>query len=188
MRMNGEITMNLPHSERRDSSTKARAENLTGTRRRKGFLIARVRAVFGSNTDGSALVEFAVTLPPIMLLMTGIFTFSTALYQKLAMTEAVSSGGRVLAVDRGDTDPCKTAAAAIYAAAPTLSASNLTLTFSLNGVSTGASCPGPLSGPNANMVSGGTAEVTASYKCSVRYYGVNYPGCSLNTQLTENVQ
>lgn len=41
---------------------------------------------------GSALVELAVALPIVMLIMTGIFSFSIALNQKLVLTEAISAG------------------------------------------------------------------------------------------------
>ena len=39
-------------------------------------LAARLRTFFGSASEGGALVEFAVTLPVVLLLITGIFTFS----------------------------------------------------------------------------------------------------------------
>jgi Flp pilus assembly protein TadG len=130
----------------------------------------------------------ALTLPLMMLVMTGIFSFSIALYQKLELAEAVSNGGRVLAVDRGDTDPCSTVASAIYATTPSLTRANLTLNFVLNGVPTGSSCAGSGGTPNANMVQGGTAQVSASYTCSIGVYGFNYPGCTLGTQITEVVQ
>src|ERR1035437_9035566 len=77
-------------------------------------MLARVRAVFTSRADGGALVEVAVTLPIVLLIMTGIFSFSTASFQKMELAQAVGTGGRVLAVARGNTDPCKTSASAIY--------------------------------------------------------------------------
>lgn len=154
----------------------------------KRSICARIRSLKGSGTGGSALVEMALTLPLMMLVMTGIFSFSIALYQKLELAEAVSNGGRVLAVDRGDTDPCSTVASAIYATTPSLTRANLTLNFVLNGVPTGSSCAGSGGTPNANMVQGGTAQVSASYTCSIGVYGFNYPGCTLGTQITEVVQ
>lgn len=153
--------------------------------------VALVLSAFSSKTRGSALVEFAVTLPLIMLLMTGIFSFSMALYQKMSLSEGLSVGGRVLATDRGDTDPCKTATAAINAAAPDLLTANLTLTYTLNGVSQGSgtlSCPGASGAANANMVSGKNAQIQASYKCSLGIYNANFGSCLLQEQVTEVVQ
>ena len=130
----------------------------------------------------------AVTLPLIMLIMTGIFSFSIAIYQKLQLAEAVSNGGHYLAVDRGDTDPCLTVANAIYAAAPGLNQNSLSLTFTINGgASTGPTCSGSTGA--SNMTSGGTAEIQATYPCSLSVYGMNFSsGCSLQTQITEVVQ
>jgi len=130
----------------------------------------------------------AVTLPLIMLIMTGIFSFSIAIYQKLQLAEAVSNGGHYLAVDRGDTDPCLTVANAIYSAAPGLNQNSLSLTFTINGgASTGPTCSGSTGA--SNMTSGGTAEIQATYPCSLSVYGMNFSsGCSLQTQITEVVQ
>jgi Flp pilus assembly protein TadG len=149
--------------------------------------ILHLRALLGHESEeGGALVETAVTLPLIMMIMTGIFSFSIAIYQKLQLAEAVSNGGHYLAVDRGDTDPCKTVANAIYSAAPGLSQSSMSLTFTINGGgSTGPTCASSAS----SMVSGGTAEIQASYPCTLSVYGMNFASnCSLQTQITEIVQ
>ena len=70
-----------------------------------------------SSEHGGALVEIAVAMPILMVMLTGIFSFSIALYQKLQLSEAVSNGGRYLATARGQTDPCSLTTSAIYAAA-----------------------------------------------------------------------
>jgi Flp pilus assembly protein TadG len=149
-------------------------------------ILLRLRRALGTNTDGGALVETAVSLPCILLLMTGIFSFSFALHQKLSLAEAVGVGGRVLAVERGDTDPCKTTTAAIYSAAPTLSQSNLTISYVLNGVPVGSgvtTCPG-----TSNLVTGGSAQIIASYPTTIGVFGTNWGSFNLGTQITEVVQ
>ncbi|HEY2470740.1 MAG TPA: TadE/TadG family type IV pilus assembly protein [Terracidiphilus sp.] len=154
---------------------------ISGNRRLKRICIA-----FQSDVQGGALVEMAVTLPLILLLMTGIFSFSVALYQKLQLAEAVSNAGRVLAAERGDTDPCKTTTSALYAAAPGLAQSNLTISYTLNGVSVGSgvtSCSG-----TTNMIAGGSAQITATYPTSVSVYGKGLSSFNLATQITEVVQ
>jgi Flp pilus assembly protein TadG len=149
-------------------------------------MLKKIRAIFVSDTQGGALVEIAVTLPMVLLLMTGIFSFSIALYQKLQLAEAISNGGRVLAVDRGDTNPCQTTTAAIYAAAPGLAQSNLTISYTLNGVPVGTgvtTCAG-----TTNMVSGQPAQIVATYPISVGVYGKSWGSFTLSTQITEVVQ
>ncbi len=151
----------------------------------------RIQQLLHSGDRGSALVEMAIALPLMMLIMTGIFSFSNALYQKLSLAEGVSVGGRVLAVDRGDTDPCKTATAAIEAAAPSVNNSNLSITYTLNGIGQGSgtvTCPGASGAANPNMVSGKNAQIQASYKCSIGIYNLNLGTCTINEQITEVVQ
>jgi Flp pilus assembly protein TadG len=149
-------------------------------------MLNRLYSSLSRDVHGSSLVETAVALPVILLLMTGIFSFSIALHQKLTLAEAVSNGGRVLASERGDTDPCAKTTSAIYAAAPTLSQSNMTLTYTLNGVSEGTgttSCSG-----TTNMVAGGNAEIVATYPISISVYGKSFGSFPLTTQITEVVQ
>jgi hypothetical protein len=150
---------------------------------------SRMRAWSRSGSEGNALVEMALALPVMLVLMTSIFAFALVTNQKLILTEAVSTGGRVLAVDRGDIDPCKTTANAIYAAAPGLTPGSFTLSFSLNGgTPTGATCPGMGNTPNPNLISGDNAEITAQYPCSLIVYGKNWGTCTLQSQITEVVQ
>lgn len=151
----------------------------------------RLRGVVRAQ-QGSAIVELAMGLPILLMILTGIFWFSIALYQKLQIAEAISVGGRYIAVDRGDTDPCATTASKIYAAAPGIAQSNLTLKFTINGVSTGASCPGSSGAPNAYMVSGANAEISASYPCTLRFFNAygSSPStaCNIKAAVVEVVQ
>ncbi|MGO9433059.1 MAG: TadE/TadG family type IV pilus assembly protein [Terracidiphilus sp.] len=154
-------------------------------------LRARLRRLFVSDSEGGALVEMAVTLPIVMAVMTGIFSFSIALYQKLQLAEAVSNAGHLLATDRGDNDPCTTATNAIYAAAPGLAQSKLTLTYTLNGVGQGSgttACAASGGAANPNMVAGGNAEIQAQYTCALGVYGMKYTTCTIASQVTEVVQ
>jgi Flp pilus assembly protein TadG len=158
---------------------------------KSGLSLARLRRALAGESEGGALVEMAVTLPIVMAVMTGIFSFSMALYQKLELCEAMSNAGRLLATDRGDTNPCNTATTAFYAAAPGLSHSSLTLTYTLNGNSYGSgttTCAGSNGTANSNMVSGGTAEIQATYACSLGVYGMKAMSCSLQSGITEVVQ
>jgi len=187
--------MKFPGKAQRSSSTQLRGSSqaiAAGTDRpKKRSLVARLRSRFWSRQEGGSLVEMAVTLPIVMAVMTGIFTFSIALYQKLQLCEAISNAGHLLATDRGDTNPCSTATSAIYAAAPGLKQSNITLTYTLNAVSYGSgttTCPGSSGAANANMVAGGTAEIQATYTCAIGVYGMSNLTCNLASSVTEIVQ
>jgi len=131
-------------------------------------------------------VEIALVTPIILLLMTGMFSLSTVTYQKMELAQAVSVGARSLAVDRGDSDPCATTANVIYAAAPSLSKTKLSLSFVLNGTSYNntATCTGGAT----NMVAGKTAELTATYPCVLKWYGMGMASCSLSVSTSEVIQ
>jgi Flp pilus assembly protein TadG len=150
--------------------------------------------------EGQALVETALVLPIILLSVMGILTFGIFTMQIMSLNEGISSAGRVLAVSAGQTtDPCSLAATAIQNASPLLNPSNLSYTFTLtpSGSSaasyTGASCSSTstTTGMAGSLVSGGTAQVSATYSnCSLKFYGKNFlpNGCSITATIIEVVQ
>jgi hypothetical protein len=151
---------------------------------------AEVRSISGRRRpaknpaeEGNALVETAIVLPLICLLMTGIFSFSVVLYQKLELAHGVASGARFLSTDRGDADPCSAAAQKVYASAPTLTPSSISMTFVLNGTSSGKTCNG-----TTNLISGKNAQILATYPCSISVYGMSFGSCTLTEDITEVVQ
>jgi Flp pilus assembly protein TadG len=152
----------------------------------------RLTRRFLRGRQGSAVVELAFGLPILFLILTGIFWFTIALDQKVQLAEAISVGGRFLAIDRGDTDPCASSASKIYAAAPGLTETSLTLSFTINGVTTGASCPGSSGAANANMVSGANAEISASYPCTLTFFSAygSSPSttCDIKAAIEEVIQ
>ena len=146
-----------------------------------------------SGEDGQALIEFAVSLPILLLIVTGILTFGLALNNYVMLTNATDTGARALAISSGQTtDPCATAVSAIYAAAPILKPGSFTFSFVLNGTAySGVSCSSSsyTTGAAANLVHGSPAQVTVTYPCSLAVFGVNYASaCSLQAQTTELVQ
>ena len=148
-------------------------------------LVVRARKALLSDSEGGALVEMAVTLPVLMLILTGIVSFSISLYQKLQLAEAVSNAGHYLATARGDSDPCAKAIQAVIAGAPGLASSNLTVTLSDNGTAMSTSCPS--SGGSA-LTRGDVAQVTATYPTSLAIYGFRYSSFNMASQITEVVQ
>ncbi len=152
---------------------------------------SRLRSLLRSREEGGALVEVAVTLPVVMVIMTGIFSFSIAIYQKLQLAEAVSVGGRQLAVSKGQTDPCAFTTSAIYAAAPGLDSTSITLTYYLNGTSptnTTSNGAGITKCASTLLIPGTYAQVVATYPCTLNVYGMSYADCGQGTQITEVVQ
>ena len=61
--------------------------------------------------DGQALVEFALVLPILLMVATGITSFGLVFYHYITIEDAVRSGARTLSLGRGNTapspnDPC----------------------------------------------------------------------------------
>jgi Flp pilus assembly protein TadG len=160
-------------------------------KRAKYRQLAAIKSFVGGGEEGGALVELGLTLPILCVIITGIFSFSLALYQKLELAQAVGAGGRFLAVDiNGDADPCASTAAKVYASAPGLNPTNMTFTFSGSGNGTSMSYPAGTSPKcgSAVLTTGGTVTVQVSYPCTLSVYGLSLTACSLNSQVTEVLQ
>jgi len=137
----------------------------------------------------------ALVTPLVLLLMTGMFSVSMVTYQKLQLAEAASAGARYLAVDRGDNDPCASTANVVYAAAPTLSKTKLSLSFVINGTSYSntATCSGTTA-----MQSGASAKLTVTYPCSLTAFSglpgsgwisnFNFGACTIGATTSEVIQ
>jgi Flp pilus assembly protein TadG len=146
-----------------------------------------------NGNSGSALVEFAVALPMLLVLITGMFSFGIALNNFLTLTDATSIGARFLATDRGlNLDPCAASVAIIKGTAFGLNPASLSFTFVINGTTyPGLSCNSAslTTGAAGNMAQGTSAQVTVTYPCTLGVYGKNYiPGCTLTAQTTELIQ
>lgn len=142
---------------------------------------------------GNALIELAVTLPPLLLVATGIWVMGFAMNNYLILTNATTVAARQLSISRGQTlDPCAVAVAALKAVAPTLTPGSFTYSFTLNTTTyTGSSCSSGsyTTGAPSNLVQGQPASMTVNYPCSLQAYKANFaPTCNLQAQMTELVQ
>jgi len=107
-------------------ATKAHAETRSPGQRRLALLL--------SGEQGQAMVELTLTLPAMLMVMTAIFTFGIAFNNQVTLNNAVGLGGQYLSSIRSTTsDPCADTLKAIEAAAPNLTAANITLTINING-------------------------------------------------------
>ncbi|HMG86028.1 MAG TPA: hypothetical protein VK574_09795 [Terracidiphilus sp.] len=128
----------------------------------------------------------------MLALVTGIFGLGFALVFYLQLNNAVDVGARTVAVIRatnsdGTTpDPCAAALATITNAAPTLTASKIKLSVSLNGnaYNNVTTC----TNGEANVISGKTAQVTATYPYTLMLFGWKPVAMTLSAQTTELMQ
>jgi len=157
------------------------------------------RFLLGAGSEnGGALVEFALVLPVLLLVVTGITTFGIALNNYMQLTQAVGIGAQALSVSRGNTtDPCNTVSSAVIAAAPYLVSTSISFTTKIyTSSSSSTSYPGTscsssstTTGAAGNLTQGQAAVVTATYPCSLAVFGANYAtACNLTAQITEIIQ
>jgi Flp pilus assembly protein TadG len=133
---------------------------------------------------GTAAVEFALVAPMLMLLVLGMCQFGITLNQYLTLTNAVRSGARQLSMGRGDATPWTDTINQIYGSAPNLTQASLTISMSINGTV----CANDKACATALLV-GLPTTVTASYPCSLAFFGYNFASvCTLSSQTTERVE
>jgi len=89
-----------------------------------------LRAVGFKAEEGSALVEFAVTLPLFLAVLMGTASFSLGLYFLSQITNATTSAAASLGGEAGlfpNNDPCAAAKSFVTTALPNLAPSKLSL-------------------------------------------------------------
>lgn len=150
----------------------------------------RVRAFLRAGDEGSALVEIALIMGPLLALITAICTFAIAFNNQLTLTSAVGAGAQYLQLIRTTTtDPCADTLTAIEAAAPSLKASSINITVTMNGVTpsqTGNTC----SGAQSNLIQQQPVTVSATYPCALSIMSAGYgtkflSSCQLSASVSE---
>ena len=150
------------------------------------------RRVLKAREEGSALVEMAVALPLMMFLITGLCFLGLAIDNYLILTHAADVGARYLAVGRGQlTDPCAQTVTVIQNAAPGLSTSKLSYSFTIGSSgAVGTASPSTCSSATTYMTPQATAIVTVSYTYPVFIYGwsTSHQTLSMQASTAEMVQ
>lgn len=143
--------------------------------------------------EGQALVEFALVFPILMLIMLGILKFGILYNNYLQLTDAVRSGARQLAIERGQGDPCGDSATALIAAANLGTGLNVQITDAnpadSSDIYTYAASSGPGSGSCPTLESGDAVTVSATYPCDLDFMGFHFfSGCTLTSSATERAE
>jgi Flp pilus assembly protein TadG len=163
-------------------------------------IVDRIRGIIGPGQEGGSLVEFALVLPMMMILITGMFSIGLALNNYMMLTNSVGGGARALALTRGQTtpalaatDPCAYAVQVAQNAAPGINQNGTTYTIVWTPVTgtggtytssttTSAVCPG------VSFGAGDSVEVQASYPFTLIVYGWRPGALNIMAQTTELVQ
>jgi Flp pilus assembly protein TadG len=147
--------------------------NMGRSLRERATLLGRLakRVLRFGSEDGGALVEFAVTLPLFMTVLTGTASFSLAFYSLQQLGNATSNAAQLVAAEQGLlTDPCATTVTSVTASLPSWTASKLTYTEIITDSSGTTHTFGPTTGSSFSCTAGAAdlapnepVTVTVSY-------------------------
>ena len=156
-----------------------------------------------SGNRGQALVEFALVLPPLLLILTGLFSMGIVINQYEVLTNAVGDGARAFALSRDQQNPplaasdkCAFAFQTVQDAAPTLDPSNLSFTViytsytdsSGNPVSGGTVSTLSASCPDLTLHSNDSVQISATYTTTPLVFGWSGKALHLKATAAEQVQ
>jgi hypothetical protein len=191
--MNDQIDLHGQDNAPKRNSSRAATSTVPGVERKSRGL--RRLNLLRRGEQGRSLVETALVLSLVVLpLTTGILVFGVAMNNYLQLTNAVSIGARAMSLNGGITlDPCAVAVNAIEAAAPALTPSKMTFSFTLNGnPESGTSCAASsvTNAPASYLAAGTQASVTATYPLNLSIFGKKFSASNqvLQATSTELVQ
>ncbi len=131
--------------------------NIGSSLRRQAILLGRrmKRGLRFRGEEGGALVEFAVTIPLMMTVLTGTASFSLALYYMQQLGAATSNAVQVVAAEQGlTTDPCATAATSVTTSLSSWKSTGITYTMTITDSSGTSTTYGPTTGNSFSCTAG----------------------------------
>jgi len=158
---------------------------------------ASVFELISSRTDGGSLVEFALILPMMLMLITGMFTLGLSVNNYMVLTSGVGGAARALALSRGQTspalaasDPCQFAVTIGQASASTIQGSItwqiVWTTINSSGAAVSTTYSNSCTGLALN--SGDTVQIRGTRPYSIQMFGWSSQSLSMSAQTSELVQ
>lgn len=141
----------------------------SSSRRLRSWFARGMKYAPGCRSEkGTALVEFAITLPLFLALLIGTASFSLGLYYMQQIGNATAKAVNYVASDAGIAttyDPCATAVTQVTAALPHLTATNFTYTLYISNPATSGSNPVTTTqyGPTGSTFTCSGAPMTPNY-------------------------
>lgn len=124
------------------------------------------------------MVEFALVLPLLLLLITGIIQFGILFHNYVTLTDAVRAGARQAAVSRGLADPVKATEDRVKQSAAGLKTSDIVTTVTPKDPNDGS----------ANWVQGGDVTVKSTYPYRIAVFGLTVKSGRFESETTERVE
>ena len=142
--------------------------------------------------DGQALVEFAIVLPLLLMLVTGIIQFGLLFNKYITLTDAARNGAQTLAIGRGLSNPCDPAVLQTIqsGSATGLTAAQVTpeLLVGLRLLRHGNLHYNTSGNANGTEIQGDQATVTATQPFSLSVFGMGLVQMNLSASASDAVQ
>lgn len=141
----------------------------------------QVRSLRLADEQGNAILEFALALPALLMVITGIWQYGVAYSHYIVLTQAATAGAQALQTYRitHGNDPCKYTYTAIVNAAPTLDPAKVNVTVGMNNGT--AIAKNTCSGQQTQLAMGGPVTVQATYPYSVKVAGLSLVSGSMSS-------
>lgn len=136
------------------------------------------------DSRGTAVIEFAVASPVLMLMSVGVLKFGLVVGQHVMLTHAAAQAASTLSLSRGTSAPYSSTVSAISSAAPALQSASVGKVIKVNGTacSSDSAC-------SALLSVGTPAQVQVSYACDLSVMGVDFkPNCTLTATSAQMIQ
>lgn len=153
----------------------------------------------GQSERGGSLVEFALIVPMMMVLITGMYSLGMALSYYMILTNAASVGARAFAISpevtvtngkttSAITDPCAYAIQMATQATPTINSNSITytITYTPTGGKSVTYTTGTCNNLSTNV--GDFVQLKASYPYSLLLYGFKPATLNVQARSAEVVQ
>jgi len=146
----------------------------------------------GRGEDGQAMVEFAIILPVLLILVTGLIQFGLLFNKYITLTDAARNGARTLAVGRGLSNPCDPTVLQMVrsASAIGLTSGQVTPSFSSSSdyCGTGTYSYNTSGNTGGNEVQGDQATVTATQPFTLSVFGVSIFQLNLSASASDGIE
>jgi Flp pilus assembly protein TadG len=146
--------------------------------------------------DGQALVEFAIVVPLLLMLVTGIIQFGLVFNKYITLTDAARNGAQTLAIGRGLSNPCDPAVLqTINSGSDTsVTSGQVVLTFSGPSsasdkcVGTGTYAYPAGASANGTEIAGDQATVTVAQTFQLGVFGLPLVSIPLSASASDAIQ
>ncbi|MGH3609522.1 MAG: TadE/TadG family type IV pilus assembly protein [Pseudonocardiaceae bacterium] len=149
----------------------------------------------GRGEDGQAMVEFAIVLPLLLLLVTGIIQFGLLFNKYITLTGAVRSGARTLAVGRGLSNPCDPAVSQMIKSASSIGLTSAQVTPSFSAPSSDYCGAQPSTyvyntsgNTGGNEIQSDQATVTATTPFTLSVFGMSVWQLNLTASASDGIE